>query len=278
MARVMAVTFERYGQLHYLDPGERAYHVGDWVLYPTADGDEVAQCVWAPEESTDGFDGLPLCAGPATPADLERDAQNRQLRFRAGQVARDLVRQNALPMKIVGVDSLDRSAEFGHVIAIYFTAPHRVDFRALLGDLARALNSRIDLRQVGARDAARLLGGIGSCGRELCCATFLTNFEPVSMRLAKLQSMPSNPLQIAGACGKLMCCLRYEHPLYEDFLKRAPAVGEYAVVDGEDCRVIGHRVPAEEVQVRTTSGQVLSCPLESVCSRRRAREAKETHE
>ncbi len=278
MARVMAVAFERYGQLHYLDPGTRDYRVGDWVLYPTADGDEVAQCVWAPEEATEGFAELPVCPGPAAEADLQRDDRNRRFRQEATQVVRDLIAQHELPMKVVGVDYLDRSAEFDKVVAVYFTAPHRVDFRLLLGDLARALKTRIDLRQVGARDAARLIGGIGSCGRQLCCTTFLTDFEPVSMRLAKVQSMPSNPLQIAGACGKLMCCLKYEHPLYEDFLTRAPAVGEQVSVDGGQGVVVGHSVPAGEVRVRTGPGQVLSCPLESVCSRRRARNAKESNE
>lgn len=272
MSRVMAVAFERYGQLHYLDPGELDYSVGDWVLYPTADGPEVAQCVWAPEQTEGAFGGLPRCAGPATDADLDRDRRNREIRSDAARTARDLIAQHGLPMKVVGIDFLDRSTAYDRLVAIYYTAPHRVDFRQLLGDLARALQSRIDLRQVGARDAARLIGGVGSCGRELCCTTFLTDFEPVSTRLAKVQGLPSNPLQIAGACGRLMCCLKYEHPLYEDFHRRAPSVGERVDLDdGATGRVVGHCVPAGEVRVRTTTGEIVRCPLESVCSRRTAR-------
>lgn len=274
MSRVMAVVFERHGQLHYLDPGERDYRVGDWVLYPTADGDELAQCVWAPEEPQEGFDGLPVCAGTASQDDHHRDAVNRQIRDDAARIARDLIAERGLPMKVVGIDYLDSNPDFDRMVAIYFTAPHRVDFRALLPDLARTLDARIDLRQVGARDAAMLVGGIGSCGRELCCTTFLTRFEPVSTRLAKVQGLPTNPLQIAGACGRLMCCLAYEHPLYVDFLRTAPAVGEEVTVEGVSCRVVGHNVPAEAVQVRSSSGTIMSCPLESVCSRRTVRTSR----
>lgn len=274
----MAVAFERYGQLHYLDPGGRDYAVGDWVLYPTADGNELAQCVWAPEESRESFGHLPVCAGPATASDHARDAANRQVRRDSMSIARELIASHGLPMKVVGVDYLDRSADYDRLVVIYFTAPHRVDFRAILRDLARSLNARIDLRQVGARDAARLTGGIGSCGRELCCTTFLTDFEPVSMRLAKVQGLPANPLQISGACGRLMCCLKYEHPLYAEFHRTAPAIGSPIDVDGERGVVVGHSVPAGKVDVRVPSGEIVRCPLESVCSVRRARVGEEPHE
>ncbi|MHA6512679.1 PSP1 domain-containing protein [Tessaracoccus sp. Z1128] len=266
MARVMAVAFERYGQLHYLDPGVHQYAVGDWVRYPTPDGDEVAQCVWAPEEVVDGFVGLPVCPGPADAADLARDEANRRIREEATGLAKGLIAKHHLPMKVVGVDYVDRSTEFDRLVAIYYTAPQRVDFRQLLGDLARALEARIDLRQVGARDAARLIGGVGSCGREFCCTTFLTDFEPLSLRLARVQGLPSNPLQIAGACGRMMCCLKYEHPLYVDFLQRAPGVGDQVSVDGEPGVVTGHQVPLQSVTVRRPGGEIVRCPLEAVCT------------
>lgn len=268
MARVMAVAFERYGQLHYLDPGERDYQVGDWVLFPTADGVEVAECVWAPEEPVDGFAEVPLCPGPATEEDKRRDRVNRQFRADAGRIAREVIAEHGLPMKVVGVDFIDQSAEVDRLVAVYYTAPHRVDFRALLRGLARALNARIDLRQVGARDAARLIGGVGSCGRELCCTSFLAEVEPVSMRLARAQGLPANPLQIAGACGRLMCCLKYEHPLYADFARRAPHIGAEVEVDGEAGVVTAHHVPEESVTVQRASGEVMRCPLEKVCSTR----------
>ena len=228
MARVMAVSFTTYGRLYYLDPGAVTYAIGDRVLHPTEAGPEVATVVWAPEQvDSEKLTGLPLCPGPAIEADL----------------VRGLVERHQLAMKVVGVDLDDRSPEFGTLVAVYYTAPHRVDFRALLSDLARSLRSRIDLRQIGARDAARISGGLGSCGRELCCATFLTDFEPVSVRLARAQDLPANPLQIAGACGRLMCCLKYEHPLYVDFAARAPAVGAAVTTPDGDGVVVGHNVP-----------------------------------
>ena len=133
---------------------------------------------------------------------------------------------------------------------IYFTAPHRVDFRALVSELARSLHARIDLRQIGSRDAARLVGGLGNCGRDLCCATFLKDFEPVSLRMAKVQDLPPNPSKISGACGRLMCCLKYEHPLYAEFARTAPAMGEKVALEDGDGVVVGHQVPADSVVIR----------------------------
>ncbi|MBK7822565.1 MAG: hypothetical protein IPJ61_16265 [Tessaracoccus sp.] len=275
MSRVMAVAFEKHGQLHYLDPGDGRYRVGQWVRYPTEGGVEVAQVVWAAEDVPEPLaDGVPVCQGLATDADLRRDEANRAFRAEAADVVRGMIAEHGLPMKVVGIDYLDSLPDVDRLVAVYYTAPHRVDFRALLRDLARGLHARIDLRQVGSRDAARLIGGVGSCGRELCCATFLNEFEPVSLRLARVQGLPANPLQIAGACGKLMCCLTYEHPLYVDFQRRAPGVGERVTVGDEDGVVTGHSVPSDAVTVRMGSGEVVKCPLHSVCSTARAREAR----
>ena len=270
MARVMAVSFERYGRLHYLDPGEGDYRVGDHVLVPTESGAEVAECVWAPEWVDDdaGFAGLPVCAGRAEEAHLQRDAENRRKRAQAKLVAKQLIRRQDLPMKVVGVDVID-SGDYDQLTVLYFTAPHRVDFRLLVGELARALRSRIDLRQVGSRDGARLTGGLGSCGRDLCCATFLKDFEPVTLRMAKAQDLPPNPLKISGACGRLMCCLKYEHPLYMEFAREAPAVGSAVTTEEGDGVVVGHSVPADSVLVRMKdSGQVSSCSRAGVCGSR----------
>lgn len=258
MARVMAVSFERHGVLYYLDAGEQDYAVGEAVLYPTQHGPEVALCVWPPQETETGVD-FPLCAGPASQSDLERDAANRRRRAEARLVAERLVAEHDLPMKVLAVDYVDRSDDFDQQVVVYFSAPSRVDFRALLGDLARSLRARIDLRQVAARDAARLIGGIGGCGRELCCTTFLSEIEPVGQRLARIQVPAGNPLQITGACGKLLCCLRYEHPLYLDFARSAPRVGSQVQFDGEDAQVIGHRVPDGTVLLKLVSGETRRC-------------------
>ena len=273
MAEVMAVSFERYGRLYYLDPDGRHYAVGDRVLVPTEGGTEVAECVWSPEQviDDDAFGSLPVCAGPAGEDDLERDLRNKRRRAEAKLVAKKLIKKHELPMKVVGIDLLDRSTEFDQMAVIYFTAPQRVDFRALVTDLARSLQARIDLRQVGSRDAARLTGGIGSCGRDLCCATFLKDFEPVSMRMAKVQDLPPNPLKISGACGRLMCCLKYEHPLYAEFSRDAPRIGTAVETPAGDGVVVGHRAAADAVVVRMNdSGATMSCSRAGVCGSRAA--------
>ncbi|HEY0237946.1 MAG TPA: regulatory iron-sulfur-containing complex subunit RicT [Friedmanniella sp.] len=280
MPRVMAVSFERYGRLYYLDPGEQTFRVGDRVLVPTDSGPEVAECVWAPEwvdaDEGAGLVDLPACAGPAGDADLERDAVHRRRRAEAKLVVRRLIKKHALVMKIVGVDYLDPATGSEELVVFYFTAPARVDFRALVVELARSLDSRVDLRQVGSRDGARLTGGIGSCGRDLCCATFLKDFEPVSLRMAKVQDLPPNPLKISGACGRLLCCLKYEHPLYAEFAREVPAVGAPVEVDGQAGVVVAHQVPADAVLVRMKdSGAVSQCSRASVCGSRQAYEGRE---
>ena len=262
-----AVVFQPQGRLYYADPGGLSPQVGDHVLYPTEDGDEVAQVTWAPQWVSEHIGGLPVLSAMAGDADVEAATQSRKKRAAARVAARKLIREHGLPMKVSGVDYVPGT---NHT-TIYFTAPHRVDFRALVRDLAATLRGRVELRQLSARDEARLTGGIGSCGRELCCSTFLVDFEPVSVRMAKDQDLPPNPLRIAGACGKLMCCLKYEHPLYQDFADRAPAVGTAVETDEGAGTVVGHNVPSESVVVRMDGGgRVSRCALASVCSSRKA--------
>jgi len=267
---MMAVSFERRGRLHYLDPGQYRPAVGDKVLVPTQTGPEVAECIWAPTWIDDEIGGLPVCAGPATDADLEQDVHNRARRAEAKVVARRLVREHNLPMKVIAADYIAAAGQ----LTIYFSAPHRVDFRALVRDLSGRLQARIELRQVGPRDEAKLQGGIGPCGRDLCCSTFLKDFEPVTIRMAKDQDLPVNPMRIAGACGRLMCCLKYEHPLYMDFRKSAPRLG--AAVESPEGTgvVVGYSVPADQVIVKVAeTGSRCACPRASVCGSRQAYEA-----
>ena len=267
---MMAVAFQRHGRLYYLDPGPYSPAVGDRVLVPTDSGPEVAECIWAPQWVSDEIDGLPVCAGLATDEHLSRDEANRARRAEGRVVARRLIREHGLPMKVIATDYVDT----GNVLTVYFSAPHRVDFRALVRDLAARLRVRVELRQIGPRDEARLQGGIGPCGRDTCCSTFLKDFEPVSVRMAKDQQLPVNPLRIAGACGRLMCCLKYEHPLYQDFRESAPKIG--ASVDTPDGpgQVVGHSVPADSVVVRLSAdGRRTACSRASVCGSRKAYEA-----
>ena len=261
----MAVSFTRHGRLHYLDPGACSPRVGEHVLVPTETGPEVAECIWAPQE-VEGVDGLPVCLGRADPTDLHRDEANRAFVTTARVAARHAVRAVGLPMKIIGVDYLDGRQGGGRAVVVYFSAPGRVDFRELVRLLARTLDARVELRQVGARDEARLVGGIGPCGREMCCSTFLKDFEPVTVRMAKEQDLPLNPLKISGACGRLMCCLNYEHPLYEAFHAAAPSLGERVDTPDGPGAVVGYNVPSDSVVVRIAeTGRRSACPRASVC-------------
>jgi cell fate regulator YaaT (PSP1 superfamily) len=267
---MMAVSFERYGRLYYLDPGAHKPAIGDKVLVPTDSGPEVAECVWAPQWVSEEIDGLPVCAGLASDGDLARDEENRKRRAEGRLASRRLIREHGLPMKVTAVDFIGTE----NVFVVYFSAPHRVDFRALVRDLGGRLKARVELRQIGPRDEARLQGGIGPCGRDLCCATFLKDFEPVSVRMAKDQDLPVNPLRIAGACGRLMCCLKYEHPLYQDFRKDAPPVGAAVTSPEGPGTVIGHNVPSDTVVVKLAAdGRAAPCPKASVCGSRKAYES-----
>jgi len=269
MGMMMAVSFARYGRLYYLDPGPHTPKVGDKVLVPTDAGPEVAECIWAPQWVSEDLDGLPECAGLAAEDDLARDEMCGARRGEARQQSKRLVRKHGLPMKVTAVDYLDRD----NVFVIYFSAPHRVDFRELVRDLARQLRARVELRQVGPRDEARLQGGIGPCGRDLCCATFLRDFEPVSVRMAKDQDLPVNPMRIAGACGRLMCCLKYEHPLYAEFRARAPRLGAEVDTPHGGGTVVGHNVPSDRVIVKLSEdGRKCACSRASVCGPRQAYE------
>jgi cell fate regulator YaaT (PSP1 superfamily) len=266
---VCAVAFQRQGRLYYADPGGLTLRVGDLVRYPTDKGPEIAEVMWAPQWVDEEIGGLPVLDGLATDDDKEAAEVSRKKRAAARVAAKRLIREHGLPMKLSGVDYVVASNE----TTIYFTAPHRVDFRALVRDLSATLHGRVELRQLSARDEARLTGGIGSCGRELCCSTFLVDFEPVSVRMAKDQDLPLNPLRISGACGRLMCCLKYEHPLYQDFAASAPAVGSEVETPDGSGTVVGHSVPAEQVVVRMAAdGRRTACALASVCASRRAYE------
>jgi cell fate regulator YaaT (PSP1 superfamily) len=263
----MAVTFTRYGRLYYLDPAGETYRVGEQVLVPTDDGPEVATVVWPPTPVAEPVAALPACAGRAEQHHLDRDDRNRELRGEARAAAVRLVRDLGLPMKIVAVDVVDTRPDIDRLVIVYFTAPHRVDFREMVRELAYAVRSRVELRQVGARDEARLQGGVGPCGRDMCCATFLTDFQPVSARLAKDQDLPLNPLKIAGACGKLLCCLAYEHPLYTEFKRTVPKLGVQVQTSDRSVQgqVVGYSVPADRVIVRDQeSGRRCACPRAQV--------------
>ncbi len=269
MGMLCAVTFSANGQLHYANPGGLRPEVGDMVLLPTDHGPVTARVVWAAEYSPEETDGFPELLGVASEADLAATEQMRKTKARTMVASRKLIREHQLPMKVLAVDP---QPDAGKTV-IFYSSPETVDFRSLLRDLSATLGTRIELRQLAARDAVRVTGAIGSCGRDTCCSTFLKDYEPITLAMARDQELPANPMRISGACGRLMCCLKYEHPLYQEFKATTPAIGEEVESPAGPGRVVGHSVPADTVVIKLAAdGSRQVCPKASVCGSRKAYE------
>lgn len=220
MPRVAGIRFKAAGKIYYFDPMELELALGDGAVVETARGLELGTVATAPKEVPEEQVKAPLkkVVRKATAEDLARKEENEQKTKRAFQVGLQKIAAHGLPMKLVDVEcTLD-----GAKITFYFTAESRVDFRDLVKDLASSFRTRIELRQIGVRDEAKLLGGLGSCGRQLCCQAFLGDFVPVSIKMAKEQNLSLNPSKISGICGRLMCCLNFESEAYRE-AKRAAA-------------------------------------------------------
>lgn len=214
MSRVVGVRFKTAGKVYYFDPGEIELQVGDGAVVETARGMEMGMVTAAPREVPEEEIKQPLkkVVRKASPEDLARRQENEERAKKAFAIGQQKIVAHGLPMKLVEVEyTLD-----GSKIIFYFTAESRVDFRDLVKDLASTFRTRIELRQIGVRDEAKLLGGLGPCGRQLCCQAFLGDFVPVSIRMAKEQNLSLNPTKISGICGRLMCCLNYESEAYRE--------------------------------------------------------------
>ena len=224
MATVIGVRFKKAGKVYYFDPCEVWPRPGDNVVVETARGVEFGEVVTGAREVADEQIVAPLkkVVRIATEEDERRAEYNAQREADAFRICQEKVAKHKLEMKLVSVEyTFDNSK-----IIFYFTANGRVDFRELVKDLASVFKMRIELRQIGVRDEAKMLGGLGSCGRPICCGTFLGDFQPVSIKMAKEQNLSLNPAKISGLCGRLMCCLKYEQEYYEQTLKKLPKVGK----------------------------------------------------
>ncbi len=223
MAQVVGVRFREVGKVYYFDPDGVPFQSGDRVIVETARGIECGEIVTPNREVDDEKIVKPLkvIIRAATPEDLEAVRLNREKEQRAMEIGRKKIAERKLEMKLVNVEYTFDSSK----ILFYFTADGRVDFRELVKDLAGIFHTRIELRQIGVRDESRMLGGIGICGRPFCCCSFLGDFHPVSIKMAKEQGLSLNPAKISGACGRLMCCLKYEQNAYDYLLKITPRVG-----------------------------------------------------
>ena len=223
MTEVIGVRFKEVGKVYYFSPGELKVPVGERVIVETARGVECGTVVIGNfmAEDEDIVHPLKEIFRVATPQDMQALEKNKARKDEIMKVFNEKIAEHKLSMKPIDVEcTFD-----GGKIMFYFTAESRVDFRDLVKDLAGIYRTRIELRQIGVRDEAKMLGGLGICGRQLCCASFLGEFQPVSIKMAKEQSLSLNPTKISGTCGRLMCCLKYEQDSYEELLKITPKVG-----------------------------------------------------
>ena len=248
MTTVISVRFRSGSKTYYFDPGQLAVCPGDDVVVETAQGPEFAQCVEGNHEVADDAVVAPLrpVLRIATDNDRHTAAYNRSREKDAFDICQKKIAQHGLEMKLVRVEcSFD-----GSKILFFFTADGRVDFRELVKDLAGVFRSRIELRQIGVRDEAKMLGGLGICGRPFCCASYMDEFVPVSIKMAKTQNLSLNPTKISGTCGRLMCCLKYEQDAYEDAIKRMPKNDSFVVTPDGPGNVSDINVLKETVNVR----------------------------
>ena len=229
MTKVIGIRFRKAGKVYYFSPGENEIKTGDHVIVETARGVEYGYVVLGTHEVDDKKVIQPLKSviRMATPADEETERRNKEKEKEAFKVCVEKIKKHNLSMKLIDTEyTFDNNK-----VLFYFTADGRIDFRELVKDLASVFKTRIELRQIGVRDETKIVGGIGICGRPLCCASYLSEFIPVSIKMAKEQNLSLNPTKISGVCGRLMCCLKNEEETYEYLNSRLPNVGDYVTTD-----------------------------------------------
>ena len=252
MPLVVGVSFKKAGKVYYFDPSGIELHESDHVIAETARGIEYCEVMHEPKDVSDAEIVSPLkkIIRLATDADTSRKESNALKEKQAMSICLQKIQNHNLPMKLIDAEySFDSSQ-----VTIFFSSESRVDFRELVKDLAGALKTKVQLHQVGVRDEAKFFGGIGTCGRSLCCASFLGNFEPVSMKMAKEQSLFLNPLKFSGICGKLMCCLKYEYSMYREVKSRLPEIGSIVVTSQGPGRLVEINVIKETMNIVLESG------------------------
>lgn len=263
MYNVVGVRFKKAGKIYYFDPGDFSIQKGDNVIVETVRGVEYGKVVTARKQVEEHDVVLPLkkVVRIADQKDRMIVAENKQAAQEAHEVCNQKVVEHQLDMKLVDVEyTFDRNK-----VIFYFTADGRVDFRELVKDLAAIFRTRIELRQIGVRDEAKMLGGIGPCGRMLCCSTFLGDFDPVSIKMAKDQNLSLNPTKISGLCGRLMCCLKYENDEYETAKEQLPDLGEMIETSHGVGKVVGLNILERVLQVELKEqGRVLEYTLDEI--------------
>ena len=273
MPVVIGVRFKPATKVYYFDPaGLEDLRAGDYVLVETSRARELGRVVIPPKEvpRAEIVGQLKPVVGRAAAVDLANARHHATREQEALEKCREKVREFGLLIKVI-------RAEYnydGSHLTFYFTSEKRVDFRALVRELARVFRNRIEMRQIGVRDEAKLINGLGPCGRQLCCTTYMCEFIPVSIKMAKQQDLPLSPMEISGMCGRLMCCLTYENEYYEEAQQKMPRKGETVrTADGQG-KVTGYNLLKETVEVELESGSFVEVPLAGVTSQRPARRAR----
>ena len=250
---IVGINFREAGKIYYFSPKNLKFKLGDRAIVETARGVEIGT-VKIPNKTVSSSEVVtPLkdVMRMATPDDIERDMRNHDLEMDAAIICKKKIAAHGLGIKLVGTEyTFDNSK-----LIFYFTCESRVDFRELVKDLASTFHTRIELRQIGIRDEAKLMGGLGLCGRKFCCSGFLTDFVQVSIKMAKEQNFSLNSAKVSGACGRLMCCLRYEHETYEEAIKRTPGVGSIVSTSDGEGTVIETKPLASEIKVKFTDNE-----------------------
>ncbi|MGN8648210.1 PSP1 domain-containing protein [Gracilibacillus sp. HCP3S3_G5_1] len=247
MIEVIGVRFKKAGKIYYFDPDDLKIATDDYVIVETVRGVEFGKVVVANKKVDEEDVVLPLKKVIRIANDKDKliVVENKEIAEEAYQTCQEKIKEHELEMNLVDVEyTFDRNK-----VIFYFTADGRVDFRNLVKDLASVFKTRIELRQIGVRDEAKLLGGIGPCGRMLCCSTFLGDFEPVSIKMAKDQNLSLNPSKISGLCGRLMCCLKYENDGYETAKKQLPDLGEEITTAYGRGKVVGLNILERLIQI-----------------------------
>ncbi|MCI5688963.1 MAG: stage 0 sporulation family protein [Emergencia sp.] len=253
MIKVAGVRFKNAGKVYYFDPDDLLVSLGDSVIVETARGLEFGTVTMEITEirEEDVVQPLKKIVRIAEEEDIRRHEENEKKKTKALKLCQDKIDKHHLEMKLIDVEyTFDNNK-----IIFYFTADGRVDFRELVKDLAGVFKMRIELRQIGVRDEAKMLGGIGSCGKSLCCSTWLSDFEPVSIKMAKVQNLSLNPTKISGICGRLMCCLKYENDVYMELRKGLPDNGEKVKTRDGMGKVVDTNILESKVKVRLYTGE-----------------------
>lgn len=253
MIKVVGVRFKKAGKIYYFDPADMNIQKDTYVVVETARGIEFGECVIGIKEINENDIVSPLKSvlRIATNEDIEKHFKNKDKEKDAFDICLKKIQEHGLTMKLI---DLEYTFDNNKVI-FYFTADGRVDFRDLVKDLATIFKTRIELRQIGVRDEAKMLGGLGPCGRPMCCSSFLGDFASVSIKMAKEQNLSLNPTKISGICGRLMCCLNYEQSTYEDIRKRMPKVGSIVKTSEGTGEVFSNNIVKESIKVKLKKGE-----------------------